>query len=219
MLATPYFQERYDSVPSTQDVARERYDSLPLLVIASSQTQGRGRSGAHWDNADRAVAVSLVFASKAGDKRPISLMAGVAATRAVDGCFLKWPNDVLNDRGKVGGILVERSAGLTVVGLGLNLFWADPTPGSASVFESDPGESAHVAIAALWGAELMEILTRDGWPRDAYLAACTTLGRSVTWEPDGAGLAIDVADDGGLVVESRAGVETLYSGAIKHIRH
>lgn len=218
-MATPYFQMRLDRVPSTQDVARENFEELPLLVLASGQTKGRGRSGAEWLTADRALAASLAFVSEPGDDRPLSLMAGVAAVRATSGTSLKWPNDVLHDGLKVGGILVERTGGLTVIGLGLNLWWEGSSPeGMGALFADDPGDRSHTEIGALWGAELMELIDEGGWPIDAYRRACVTLGREITWEPDGSGKATDVADDGALLVQTASGDEALYSGAIHHVR-
>lgn len=217
-MATPYFQLRVEHVPSTQDVARAELEDLPVLVIASGQTQGRGRSGAEWLNADRALAVSLAYRHDPEDRRPVSLMAGVAAVRTVESATLKWPNDVLVDGAKVGGILVERSDGVTVVGLGLNLWWPDAPEDAAAIFEDDPGGEAHAEIGALWGAELMEVLDSEGWPRSAYRDSCETIGRQITWEPEGSGRAVDVAEDGALVVETPGGQETLHSGAVRHIR-
>jgi BirA family biotin operon repressor/biotin-[acetyl-CoA-carboxylase] ligase len=217
-LATPYFQLRRDEVPSTQDIAREKLETLPVLLVASSQTAGRGRSGSDWWTADRAVAVSLAFRHRPGEDRPISLIAGLAAVRALPGAALKWPNDVMRDDAKVGGILVERSGDLTVVGLGLNLWWNTPPAEAAPLFGADPGPESTWQIGALWGAELTELLDREGWDRDAYSAACTTLGRRITWDPAGSGLASDVNQAGELVVETDAGVATLRSGAVRHIR-
>jgi len=66
------------------------------------------------------------------------LLAGVAAAaavRAVTGveATLKWPNDVLADGGKLGGILAERSEPAVVVGIGINV-WQDRAglPGDAA---------------------------------------------------------------------------------------
>lgn len=218
-MATPYFQLRREEVASTQDVARGGIEDLPLLVIAASQTRGRGRSGTGWENADRALAASLAFHQEEGDTRPFSLMAGLAATRAVAGTTLKWPNDVLDSVGKVGGILVERAGDTTVIGLGLNLWWPGAPEGASAVFDSDPGPSARNEIGALWGAELMELIDGEGWPSAAYRAVCSTLGENITWEPGGTGRAVDVAEDGGLVVDTPDGRERLYSGAIRHLRH
>jgi BirA family biotin operon repressor/biotin-[acetyl-CoA-carboxylase] ligase len=217
-LATPYFQLRYDRVASTQDLAREKIDDLPLLVIAASQTSGRGRSGSEWENADRALAASLALRSGREDQRPFSLMAGVAAVRALPDVSLKWPNDVLRENLKVGGILTERSGDVTVVGLGVNLWWPEAPAGVGALFDDDPGEERHAELSALWGAELMEIFDGEGWPFEDYRASCRTIGQSIRWDPDGVGTARDVNQDGALIVITDAGEETLYSGAVRHVR-
>lgn len=218
-MATPYFQLRFETVASTQDLARKHLGDLPVLVIAQEQTAGRGREGTRWLNADRALAASLAVVVADDDRRPFSLMAGVAATRAAEGSVLKWPNDVMADDRKVGGILVERSGEVVVIGLGLNLWWAHPVEGASAVHEQDPGEERHAEIGALWGAELMRLLDAPGWPREEYLEYCATLGREITWEPQGSGKAVDISADGGLVVESPHGeTRTLYSGAVRHLR-
>ena len=218
-MATPYLQLRLERVPSTQDVARERLEDLPLLVLAASQTEGRGRSGAEWITADRAVAASLAFHHKAGEERPLSLVAGVAAVRATSKTSLKWPNDVMIGEAKVGGILVERSGDVSLIGFGLNLWWADTPEGMAALFGEDPGDKVYAEIGALWGAELMELLDGDGWPIDDYRAACDTLGEQIMWEPDGAGRAVDIASDGALIVETSTGREKIYSGAVSYVRY
>lgn len=217
-MATPYFQLRRQRVPSTQDVAREHLDTLPVLVVAAEQSAGRGRAGAGWQTADRALATSLAFRHDPHDDRPLSLLAGVAVTRAVSGTTLKWPNDVLVDGAKVGGILVERSGDVTVIGLGLNLWWPAPPDGTTALFAADPGAEAHLELGGLWGAETMEMLDGDGWGIDDYREACVTLGTEITWEPSGSGTAVDVSEDGALVVDTASGREHLHSGAIRHVR-
>lgn len=218
-MATPYFQLRFEGVPSTQDVAREHIEDLPVLVIAAGQSAGRGRTGAEWINADRALATSLALRAAPDDRRPFSLIAGVAAARATDGTSLKWPNDVMLGALKVGGILVERSDDVVAIGLGLNLWWPDPPAGAAALYDDDPGEERHAEIGGLWGAELMRLLDGEAWPLDEYRDRCATLGREITWDRDGSGKAVDVAPDGGLVVEVSGGdTKTLYSGRVRHVR-
>lgn len=218
-MATPYFQIRMDIVASTQDVATERVGNLPVLVMATSQTAGRGRAGSEWLNADRALAASLAVRVPVSDRRPFSLMAGVAAARVAGDATLKWPNDVLVSDRKVGGILVERSQEVVVIGLGLNLWWRHAPEGAAGLFEADPGLERHAEIGGLWGAEMVRLLDSGGWPIDEYRARCVTLGRPVVWDPGGSGRAVDIAPDGGLVVElSGGGRETIYSGEVRHVR-
>lgn len=217
-MATPYLQFWEEEVSSTQDLARARLGSLPVVVAARRQTAGRGRSGAAWDTAPRALAVSAAFRRPDEDRRPFSLMAGVAAARAIGGIRLKWPNDIISGGDKAGGILVERSSGVVVVGLGVNLWWPDPPEGVSALRDSDPGVEAHGPIAGLWAAELFELVETEGWPSEEYRALCDTLGREITWEPDGAGRALDIHPDGGLIVEIDGRRETITSGVVSHVR-
>lgn len=218
-MATPYFQQRLDTVPSTQNVARDSLVDLPVLVLARGQTEGRGRTGNEWLNAETALAASFAMHVDVSDRRPFSLMAGVAAVRATDDTSLKWPNDVLTAELKVGGILVERSGDVIVVGLGLNLWWPDAPSAMGALFDADPGEDRYAEIGGLWGAEFMRIVDGPGWPIDQYRSTCVTLGADVRWEPDNVGVAVDVAEDGGLIVERDGKTETVYSGEVRHLRN
>lgn len=218
-MATPYLQFITDVVPSTQDVAREKSTDLPQVVIASGQSHGRGRSGAEWMNAERALAVSVAWHVDDDDARPFSLMAGIAAVRALEGVVsLKWPNDVVVGDSKAGGILVERSEGIVVAGLGLNLYWPDPPHGVVAVMGADPGPHAYKDIGALWAAEFLDLVDGDHWPVEEYRRICRTLGRDIVWEPNGSGIAAGVSPDGALIVETSSGMEQLYAGAVRHVR-
>jgi|GEM_PF-506455 len=96
-MPTPYSTHVYDEVTSTQDVARELSELGPVLVVASRQTAGRGRSGASWETAPRALAMSLRFdpSEWPSDRRTlIPLATGIAVARLLD-LSLKWPNDLL----------------------------------------------------------------------------------------------------------------------------
>jgi BirA family biotin operon repressor/biotin-[acetyl-CoA-carboxylase] ligase len=217
-MATPYLQFWEEEVSSTQDLARSRLGALPVMVAAQRQTAGRGRSGAAWDNAPRALAVSAAFHLSEEDHRPFSSMAGLAAARAIDGVSLKWPNDLMTEGSKTGGILVERSTGVIVIGMGVNLWWPDAPDGVAALRDTDPGEETHASIAGLWAAELFSMVEAEGWPLEEYRAICDTVGREITWEPDGTGFAVDIHPEGGLIVEIAGRREVLTSGAIRHVR-
>jgi BirA family biotin operon repressor/biotin-[acetyl-CoA-carboxylase] ligase len=214
-----------DEVGSTQDEARSRFDGPPVLVTATRQTAGRGRSGAEWQTADRAVAASLAFAPgwDAAALPRLTLVSGLAAVDAVgDGVdlSLKWPNDVVTPRGKAAGLLVETADDVVVAGMGMNLFWVDPPAGAAALFGDDPGVEAARALAVRWATGLLvrSAAGPDAWGRDEYSSRCATLGREIAWEPDGRGRAVGVAPDGGLVVETATGTMTLRSGAVRHVR-
>ena len=129
---------------------------------------------------------------------------------------LKWPNDVTVDAGKVGGILAQRNAGVTVVGCGLNLWWPKPPAGASGLFEHDPGPSVGLQISQRWAHSI--VAGAQLWDRDAYKAACATLGDEVTWLPAGKGRAVDVDNDGALVVDTGRGLVSLRSGEVHTVR-
>lgn len=138
---------------STNADLRQRADQLrtPVLLAAELQTAGRGRAGRSWLSAP---ADSLCFSLAWRFNGPIARLAGlplavgVALADALRAqghrVTLKWPNDLLIDGAKLGGILVEtvasRDAALpglwAVIGVGLNVR-ANP--------ERDDGVAAPVA--------------------------------------------------------------------------
>src|SRR5882672_5073771 len=104
----------------------------PVLLLADEQTAGRGRRGRRWHSAPGA---GLTFSLAVALRRPLRelaalpLVAGVAVARALHSlgvarAALKWPNDLVVDGAKLGGILVETrmqgGASLAVIGIGIN---------------------------------------------------------------------------------------------------
>jgi BirA family biotin operon repressor/biotin-[acetyl-CoA-carboxylase] ligase len=118
---------------STNDLAFQRNPEVPaevpVLVAAEEQTAGRGRRGRRWHSAPGA---GVTFSLGRRVRRPVrelaalSLVAGVAAAHAlhalgVRAARLKWPNDLVVDGAKLGGILVEtRNGGHAAIGVGIN---------------------------------------------------------------------------------------------------
>jgi len=122
---------------STQDAAMRLCDGKHgLVVIAGRQTKGRGRLGRMWaDTSHLGVAMTFVFDGKAYNDAHLSLAAGVAASKAcgadiepVHGIRMRWPNDVVEEgapQRKIAGVLVERTNGLALVGVGINVLQRD----------------------------------------------------------------------------------------------
>lgn len=201
--------------------ARARFDGEPILVTAATQTAGRGRSGRTWVHADRAVAASLaVMLDRAPDESTtVPLVAGLAAADVFD-VSLKWPNDLMRDGSKVGGILADATGEVIVVGLGVNLFWPRPVAGAGALLPEDPGSGAGSVLAERWAQAFLSRLSAGphDWGRAEYEALCITIGREVTWEPDGGGTARGVDERGRLVVETPGGAALLDSGEVRHVR-
>lgn len=115
---------------STNDLAREwASEDAPsgAVVTADFQTHGRGQRGHQWQaEAGQSALMSFVYRLPPGaDAGPLGLVTALAAADALVSLGfspqLKWPNDLLLDGRKVGGILVEVAAGAAVLGLGINV--------------------------------------------------------------------------------------------------
>lgn len=228
-MATPYATVEVGLVTSTQDQARRAYlegDGRPILLVAERQERGRGRFGHTWWPAPRAMYASLAMEEPVPLERlsVVPLVVGLAVRGAIDDACgvevgLKWPNDLMVDSGKVGGILVERSQPVLVIGCGVNLWWPDAPEGAAGLLDSDPGPGLPVALARAWVDRWLAASAHlDSWDRDAYLDACITVGRDVTWEPAGSGTAVGVDVDGGLVVQTVSGDQVLHAGEVRLVR-
>jgi len=227
-MATQYDIVDLPSVTSTQDEVRERMDAKksPVLVVAAQQTAGRGRQGRVWAQPDRGMYASYGFVSEwdHAERTLIPLIAAVAMRTALQDLFdvapgLKWPNDLVIDGAKVGGILVEASGDDVIVGCGVNVWWGNPMEGAGSLTALDPGGRVVRQLAEAWVGALIGFLGRGstGWPREAYESSSVTLGHEVSWE-DGTGTAVGIADSGALVVEHNGEQIELHAGEV-HTRN
>jgi BirA family biotin operon repressor/biotin-[acetyl-CoA-carboxylase] ligase len=223
-------------------------DAEGAVVIAEAQTAGRGRRGRTWFSPPSAglyvsVVLSPARAPDAPDRatRLVTLAAGVALAEGIQRATglrpdIKWPNDMLVGRRKVGGILAEgaqsRSGEMRVVlGYGINIWPAAFPPeiaARATSLESELGRPVDriglcvetlTSLASryddLVGERYDAIL--DAWR--AYAPSCE--GARVSWkgiaEPqtgittgiDGAGaLLVRVGDPPGGIVRIVAGEVT-----------
>lgn len=210
------------------------------LLAAEIQTTGRGRRGRRWHSVP---GVDLTFSVAATLRRParalgaLSLVAGVAVARAlrkagVDRVALKWPNDLVVEGAKLGGILVEtRSMGAAtwaVLGVGINCRRATrlearlrrPLASLDAFMSPDRNrlvrEIALELLAALQRFELRGFEPGDWEALDALagqrLRVRLADGRTVS------GVACGLAEDGALRLRNRTGVHAVRSGRVSTAR-
>ena len=121
----------WDRVSSTNDLASAAASSTAnegLVVLAESQTAGRGRRGRVWVAPPRSGILMSVLLFPEGPLAEPSWLTALGAVVVTDlvradlglDAAIKWPNDVRVGGRKVAGILVERGTG-AVVGIGLNV--------------------------------------------------------------------------------------------------
>lgn len=210
------------------------------VLLAERQSGGRGRRGRDWVSplaANLYVSISRQFQGGLARLGGLSLVAGVAVAEAlqqanVADIGLKWPNDVLLDGRKLGGLLVEgggEHAGpaRAVIGIGLNVRmpshmaeritqpWADLT-GLAQPISRN-------ALAALLLSHLLpalEAFDKHGLspflPRFAAFDALQGQHIDVLHD-DGqrtGALALGVAEDGALRVQMGDEERLMYAGEV-----
>jgi BirA family transcriptional regulator, biotin operon repressor / biotin---[acetyl-CoA-carboxylase] ligase len=217
-----------------------------LVLVAETQTAGRGRLGRTWSAPPRSgLAFSVLLPPEEPGPRLgwLPLMTGVAVVSAlrefaeVEGvrrgrmadAALKWPNDVLIGERKLAGILAQRVDTGVVVGIGLNVgLRADelPVPTATSLaIEEAPADRDPVLRAILRSLADRHAELRAGGEaalRATYRSMCATLGRRVRVElPGGSiltGEATDVDEAGRLVIETASGTHSLNAGDVVHVR-
>jgi BirA family transcriptional regulator, biotin operon repressor / biotin---[acetyl-CoA-carboxylase] ligase len=223
---------RLASTPSTMDALHALAEAgapSGTAVVAEVQESGRGSRGRPWVSPPGGLWLSMLARPAATALEVLSLRAGLAVADALDTLgaggriAIKWPNDLMLDESKCGGILCEArwhgaAPAWVVIGLGLNVTNAppptvEPAGRLADVLPAltpdalvEPMVAAlrHVdAAAGLLDADERDRFARRDWLRDRMLAA------------PAAGTALGLAADGGLRVRRLDGLTaTVRSGTV-----
>lgn len=237
----------YDEIGSTNDRAKELADEGAEhgeVVVAESQTAGRGRRGRRWASPPRKnVYLSVVLRPDLPPARApeLTLVASIAVCDALRqagvGAGIKWPNDVLASGRKIAGVLTELAAEAervhwVVVGMGVNVNarpedFPEEIRGEATsilIERGQPAPRALFAAACLSALESwFDVHAEEGFGaiRDAWRERNVTLGREVVVAADGreiAGRAEDIDDGGALLVRGPGGIERVLAGDVKLVR-
>ncbi len=227
-----------DSVGSTNDWIKDRIDVLSHGdgVVAARQTAGKGRLGRVWESKKgEGLFLSVMLRSeKYDDMTVIPLICGIAVCEALKKlynieCGLKWPNDIILDGKKVGGILCEGRATSAICGIGVNLsqnkeYFDENGLYHASSLKilreimSDTEKLAEMIVKELICT--YDMLKAEGKNRIMllYRPRCITIGREVAayYHNDTVeGMATDVDENGNLVIETCGKKIRVNSGEVK----
>jgi BirA family biotin operon repressor/biotin-[acetyl-CoA-carboxylase] ligase len=233
-----------DSVDSTNAEVMRRLHCGPangLVCSAEQQSAGRGRRGRTWVSpyaSNIYLSLAWEFDQGAAALEGLSLAVGVAAVRALKACGvqgvqLKWPNDILHDGAKLGGILLEMTGDAAgtcqvVVGLGLNV--AMPASAAADIDQqwtdlksicADRPPARSALLAALLNELLplvagFQVAGFGPW-REQWLALDAHADKAVVLDTGSqkmAGTARGVDDRGALQLETTTGTQAIYGGEI-----
>ena len=222
---------------NTELMRRARTGGLaPTLLVAETQTAGRGRLGRPWVSGPdagapahaglQALTFSLGLCLAPQDWSGLSLAVGVCVARALHPALqLKWPNDVWLDGRKLGGILIETAqvAGqrCAVIGIGINLqppAAAGLSVPPASLQELLPDCDAATTLQRIVPALLAALRTFEARGLAPFLedfhARDLLRGRSVVLSDGSTGTAQGIDAGGGLLVHTPAGMTTITSSEV-----
>ena len=212
------------------------------VLLAEQQTGGRGRRGRHWASpvaANLYLSLARHFSGGLARLGGLSLVAGIATAEALRalgfaGVGLKWPNDLMADDRKLGGVLVEGGGEhggpvRAIIGIGINVrmpstFAAridQPWIDLATLRESEPVADRNTLAVALLSRLLpaLDEFDRDGLaPFLARFASLDVLaGREVAIRDPRQtrhGVAGGLAGDGALRVLVDGAWESVHAGEI-----
>lgn len=240
-------QRHFESIGSTNDEAKAwaRDTSAPApngaIVSADEQTSGRGRRGRDWVSPrGKGVYLSMVWRPKIapaqiGQLTIVTALAAARALKEVSGLNIetKWPNDLLYQRKKIGGILCEAEIKngdieFVVAGVGLNAnFEPDDLP-ERLVFPAtslliETGKTVSVdelqaaSINALHAEYARYISGEWGTQRAEFISRCAIIGEHVFVRDEVqeySGMATNIDDDGILIIQDTTGTRRVLSGDV-----
>lgn len=206
----------FDSLPSTNLKLWELLETgekTPIAAIALSQTAGRGQWGRIWQSPRGGLYLSVAITPQLQLQHSFHLTLATAWGIATAlrqhtlPVLLKWPNDLILHKRKLGGIKIEtrtQQARITQAVIGVGINWQNPVPEPGINLQSVGNTIALEQLAAI---AIYGILS--GYQRYTlegiepllpnYLNILDSLGRSVTI--DGyAGVVIGVTTEGKLKI-------------------
>ena len=227
------YEEEQKSTNQTAKMLAEQGASHGTLVVAERQVSGRGRRGRTWHSPKGSGIWMSILLSPQIHPMSASMLTLVAAmavydaiSSRVEGCAIKWPNDIVINGRKVCGILTEMSSELdnihyVVIGIGINVNTDDFPEDIAAV-----AASMHVITGEYY--KRAEIIA-DVWKSfekyydqflqtenlslmvESYNQRLVNMGRKVYIEERGSqyeGTACGIDSEGALLVEKTDGTRT-----------
>lgn len=221
----------YEQTTSTMDIAkilaRTNFKN-GTVIFAEEQTEGRGRSGHAW-SCPKYKGLLFTLLLKYNIKSDhICLLTGTMAVSVTETiretlqlpAEIKWPNDILIDGKKVGGVLVELAKGLrkqpiVLVGIGLNVnIPEDGLPEQSrlaattlAIEKKAPINRILLAKALLQDIDKWFLILKDehfSYITERWREFCITIGEKLTITDCGReyiGKVIDISNNGGLMLK------------------
>jgi len=211
-----------DLLAAAQDGAADR-----TVIVADYQTAGKGRLDRTWEARRGAnLLVSLLFRYESQHPSRFSRIVALSAREAcervsADRVMVKWPNDLLLQERKLGGLLAVGvpQQRFVVVGIGVNVGWA---PDGAATL-GNPAITPLELLATMLREVDVRMVRDDATLRAEHKSVLVALGQRVRVETRAGEFLVGVADDldesSRLIVTDDAGVRHAVDvGDVVHLR-
>lgn len=238
----------YESVQSTNTLAAHLAEAGAgegTIVVAESQTRGRGRLGRTWFSlSGKGICLSIILHPKIDPvKAPgLSIMTALSLANTISSygkvhVAIKWPNDCLINGRKTAGILTELSAepgkiNHVIVGIGINInyrrsdFPSEIIKTATSLRAETKQEIRRVEFLQKFLTNFehdYRLFRKQGLKklRPRILAYSDLLGKKVKLEMKGSqilGTALDIDDNGRLILDTDKGPCSFHAGEVTLIK-
>jgi len=220
----------YEDIDSTNEASkRTKLKKDFNLIVSETQTHGKGRRGKKWLSSQSGNIYMSISTEKDTSSIPLSIISGVVCIKHIKkhiknkNIGIKWPNDIIFDYKKVGGILIEKEHFnqkiKTIIGIGINLkqdfkesWWTDLS--EFNLKEKRNNIVSHITediINCINGEHFDWI---NAWKKN-----CIHIGKNVmninNIENNIIGVFHDIDSKGNAIIMTKNGTKTYNSGEIK----
>ena len=198
-----------DNVKSTNNWL-SNFLSISDSVLAIKQSEGKGRRGNTWSSDSG----GLYFSFTSSYKRLLPFIIGISVVESLvnikDDIKLKWPNDIILNGKKLGGILCENYGDYTVIGIGLNI------SNNILLSEAINLHDVDYKIDKLDFISIFKVNFTDNFNLSSekilekYAKLDFLMDKNIVWN-QGSGVVESIDVDGSLIVNSSNKIINLYS--------
>lgn len=213
--------KQFNSLISTNTTAQDY--PVGSIIMAETQTGGRGRYGRVWQSPKGNLYVSFVFESNPKRDKYLSFLTGLALAESLPefNVRLKWPNDVLLDGKKVAGILLETYGNKIIVGIGVNLV-NNPEKNMLYPTANLGGRLSPIALVKrlmIQYEALFDVFNKKGFKkiRARWLDLATGIGDTISVHlptEELIGIFKGISDEGALLLKTGKKVRSITAGDV-----
>ena len=219
----------YNEIDSTNEISKNApIENEFNLILAEKQTAGKGRHGKNWYSPKNGNIYMSLSTKKELNYAPLSLLVGIICAQVLTkytnkgAVRLKWPNDIVVNNKKIGGILVEKVVSdnetTTIVGIGINFLIDSQEKWWGDLSNFNIGDSRDQIISMIT-SNIISIFDKENedWINE-WLKYCMHINKEVKIikanNSSENAIFKSIDQDGCALLETKMGIKIFNSGEI-----